>query len=86
MKNRNELLKHPVYSPFCKPSFVKGGLFHSGKIAFNTYACIQFKFKTGEMSAVLCASFWLRRNFSHVEICIYYSNLIAQVRYVKILT
>ena len=36
MKNRNELLKHPVYSPFCEPSFVKGGVFHSGKIAFNT--------------------------------------------------
>ena len=68
MKNRNELLKHPVYSPFCEPSFVKGGVFHSGKIAFNTYACIQFKFKTGEMSVVLCASFWLRRNFSHVEV------------------
>ena len=62
-----------LYSLFCEPSFVKEGVFHFGKIAFNNYACIQFKFKTGEMSVVLCSSFSLRRNFSHV-------------RYIKILT
>ena len=38
------------FCAFCEPSFVKGGVFHSGKIAFNIYACIQFKFKTDEMS------------------------------------
>ena len=67
------LVPSHLYSPFCEPSFVQGGVFHSGKIAFNTYACIQFKFKTGEMSVVLCSSFSLRCNFSHV-------------RYIKILT
>ena len=60
------LVPSHLYSPFCEPFFVKGGVFHSGKIAFNTYACIQFTFKTGELSVV--SSFLLRRNFSHVQI------------------
>ena len=54
------LVPSHLYSPFCEPSFVKGGVFHSGKIAFNTYAYIQFIFKTGGMSVVLCSSFSLR--------------------------
>ena len=62
------LVPSQLYSPFCEPSFVKGGAFHSGTIEINTYACIQFKFKTGEMSEVLCSSFSLRRNFSRVQI------------------
>ena len=62
------LVPSHLYGPFREPSFVKGGVFHSGKIAFNTYACIQFKFKTGEMSVVLCSSFSLRRNFLRVQL------------------
>ena len=56
------LVPSHLYSPFCGPSFVKGGVFHSGKIAFNIYACIQFKFKTDEMS-LGCSSFSLREIF-----------------------
>ena len=73
------LVPSHLYSPFCEPSFVKGGGFHSGKIAFNSYAFIQFKFKTGEMSVLFVFKLLASPKF------FYYLNLIAHVRYIKIL-
>ena len=60
------LVPSQLYSPSCEPSFVKGGVFHSGKTAFNTYVCIQFKFKTGEMSVVSTKFFTYSYNISTI--------------------
>ena len=62
------LVPSHLYSPFCEPSFVKGGAFHSGKLAFNTYVCIQFKYKNWWNERCFLYKFFASTNFLRIQI------------------